>query len=191
MSDGPVVLIGDGGHAKLVIDVLERQGREVIATLAPDDVHRLSERPRSNVIAAISDNRTRAALVAQATQRWADLRWTTAVHPSAIVAADVAIGEGAVILAGAIINPSSSIGRHAILNTGTTLDHDATIGPFAQLGTGCVCSGDVTVGDRAFVGVGTRVLAGVTIGEDAVIGAGAVTASDVPAGKTIRVSPST
>lgn len=101
-------------------------------------------------------------------------------HPAATVAEGVSIGEGAQIMAGAILQPGVCLGQNVLINTGAIVDHDTRIGNHVHIATGAVLSGTVSVGDRTHIGAGATVIQGIVIGTGAVIGAGAVVVSDVP-----------
>ena len=103
------------------------------------------------------------------------------VHPAAWVDLSVELGPGAVVFAGAVIQPRTVVGAHAIVNTAASIDHDCRIGRFAHLAPGVHLAGTVTVGDGAFLGIGTVAIPGVTIGEWTQVGAGAAVVRDLPA----------
>jgi acetyltransferase-like isoleucine patch superfamily enzyme len=80
------------------------------------------------------------------------------VHPRAIVEADVFIGRGAQILAGAIVNAGAVIGDAAVINTGAIIEHDAVIGAGAHIAPGAIVLGHARIGDAAFVGSGSVIV---------------------------------
>lgn len=104
----------------------------------------------------------------------------TAVHPSAIVARDVLIGEGTVIAAGAVINPGVRIGTNVIINTTASIDHESIIKDGAHACPGVHLAGRVTVGEATWIGIGSTVIDGVRIGAGSFIGAGSVVVRDIP-----------
>ncbi len=190
-----IVVIGAGGHAKVVIATLRAAGVE-IGGIVDDDprlhgrqlcgipisgaVSELENMPGQRAILAIGDNGVRQSLA-----RKLDLEWETVVHPRAYVDPMATIGPGTVVCAGAVVQAEAQIGPHAIINTGATVDHDSIIGAFAHVAPGVNLGGSVTVGDGAFLGIGSRVIPGVRIGERAIVGAGAVVLRDVPADTTV------
>lgn len=111
----------------------------------------------------------------------AGLRVVRLVHPRAIVARDVALGEGVMVMAGAILNPAAVLEDGVIVNTGAIVEHDCHIGAFAHICPGACLGGNVTIGEEAFVGLGARVIQGINVGARAIVGAGAVVIRDVPA----------
>ncbi|MEW6530653.1 MAG: acetyltransferase [Thermodesulfobacteriota bacterium] len=192
-----IFLFGAGGHAKVVISVIEEEGLYEPALLADDDPRLNSRRVHgypvvsgreellraarsqgiTKGIVAIGDNRHRP-LVA----RWLreqGFQLVRAVHPTAYVARRVAIGDGSVIMAGVVINPDTSIGACAIINTSATVDHDCTVADGVHIAPGCRICGGVTIGQGAFIGAGATVVPGRAIGRNAVVGAGSVVIKDI------------
>ena len=143
-----------------------------------DELPRLRQRGLSRIIIAVGDCPTRLELADRAAGE--GFTFITAIHPSAVVAGDVAIGEGTVVAAGAVINPGSVIGRHCIINTRSSVDHDGRIGDGVHIAPAAALAGNVTVGRASWVGIGSCVIQKITIGEGTMIGAGAVVIRDIP-----------
>jgi sugar O-acyltransferase (sialic acid O-acetyltransferase NeuD family) len=186
-----IVIIGSSGHAKVVIDLVEKEGKCRIAGLLDqsreidaetlgyrvlgkeEDLRRLlAGHALAGAIVAIGDNFVRSQVAARVRQACPGLAFVTAVHPGAHVARGVAIGEGTVLMAGATVNPCCSIGSHCILNTNSSLDHDSVMGDFSSLAPRAAAGGDVSIGAFTAIGIGATVIHGVRIGEHTVIGAG-------------------
>jgi UDP-N-acetylbacillosamine N-acetyltransferase len=106
----------------------------------------------------------------------------TAIHPKAIVAADVSIGAGTVVAAGAVINPGCKIGENVIVNTSASIDHECVIADGAHVGPGARLAGRVVVERAAWIGIGAIVIERVRIGANSLIGAGGVVLNDIPDG---------
>lgn len=205
MAKVKVFVFGASGHAKVVIDSIARGGDYEVAFLADDDAakagqlffgHRI-QGGREALIArrtdidsgmvAIGDNAARAAVAAWLEQ--AGFRFVRAVHPNAVVAGSVSVGEGALIAAGAVLQPETRIGAHAIVNTGASVDHDCDVGRFAHIAPGCRLCGGARIGERALIGAGSVVIPGVRIGAGATIGAGSVVTQDIADGARAAGSP--
>lgn len=145
---GRFVVVGAGGHAKVVIATLEAANGQVVRVL-DDDASRhgtlvLGHRVEgpvvddlipgdAQVLVAIGSNRARAAVVA----RLRHATFGTAVHPSAVVHASVAVEAGSVVFAAAVLQPGARVGRHVIVNTAASVDHDCVLGDFVHVGPGC------------------------------------------------------
>lgn len=130
------------------------------------------------IVIAIGEARLRRQLALLVLDRGG--RLARAIHPNAVIASDVFIGEGTVIMAGVVINTGSRIGRFAIVNTGATVDHDNIIEDGVHISPGCHLAGNVICRADAFIGTGASVIPRTEIGARAVIGAGAAVISDVP-----------
>jgi sugar O-acyltransferase (sialic acid O-acetyltransferase NeuD family) len=182
---------GAGGHAHVVIDVLRSQGIRVkeifddnpenrhpghrdvkpgIRLAGPENFGRL-EHP---TILCVGRNAERAELV-----EMLETKYGIARHPSAIVASSATIGEGTVILHGAIIQPNTIIGRHVLINTAASIDHDNRIGDFAHISPHATLCGHVEVGEGTHIGAGAVVIPKVKIGKWTTVGAGAVVLHDI------------
>lgn len=188
--DKGVIVLGAGGHAKVVVSTLLAAGYEIsgIYDDAPEllgkniqgievrgSISGLPTHSTTRAIVAIGDSLTRQAIVEQFS-----FTWITLVHPTAYVDAAASIGAGSVIMAGAIIQPDSHIGRHAIVNTAASIDHDCLVGDFVHIGPGCHLAGAIHIGQRTLLGTGSIVVPRIQIGADVVVGAGTVIIKDVP-----------
>lgn len=186
METNVVIILGGGGHARVVADCLLAQGTLVkgFCALENTPVHSLPylgpyRKELLNyekLIIAIGDNTTRRSLAREEPQN----RFANAMHPSSIVSSHALIGRGSMILHNCIVQANARIGDHVILNTASQVDHDCVIDDFVHIGPGTVLCGNVSVREGAFLGAGTTVLPGVTIGQWATVGAGSVVLHDVP-----------
>lgn len=192
-----VLIIGAGGHAQVVADILLRM-HEAGADLTPigfldDNPHLFGEWrlglpvlgplaaidaiDHDAVVIGIGDNRTRRAIHERLAA--CDEQFIVACHPSAIVARDAVIGAGTVIAARAVVNAGAHIGVNAILNSGCIVEHHNRIGAHAHIAPGATLGGAVAVGEGALVGIGATVLPQCTVGAWSVVGGGAVVTSAV------------
>ena len=195
MRDGPVAVVGGGGHGKVVVATLLAAGYEV-AGILDDDLAKQGTRvlgvPVLGPIALFPGLGLKTAVLGiganRARQRVAatiGAEWLALVHPAAWIDPSVEIGPGSVVFAGAVIQADAVIGRHAIINTGATVDHDCVVGDFAHVAPGVNLSGGVRVEEGAFLGIGSAAVPLATIGAWATVGAGAVVLGDVAAGTTV------
>jgi UDP-perosamine 4-acetyltransferase len=196
-----VLLIGGGGHARVVLDGLLAMGRfclGVTAREAPDladlsyigDDEAAFHRFPKGVEAALgvggtprqgaSGTALRRRVYDQYVER--GFHFPPVIGRGVIMAPDVVLEDGAQIIAGAILQPNVRVAANAIVNTGARVDHDTVVGRHAMVAPGAVLCGGVEIGVGAYVGAGATVLQGIRIGADAVVAAGAVATADVPDG---------
>lgn len=198
-----VIIVGAGGHGKVVCDALleaqlgepvgfvdddpAKEGTSVLGFSVLGDFGRLPA-PSTVVLAmGIGDNPMRRRLFVRA--RGLGYSFVTVVHPSVVMGRDCVVGIGSVVFARVTINAGTRVGENAILNTACMVDHDCEIGAHAHVAPGAVLTGDVGVGEQAFVGAGAVVIPGCRIGDRTVVGAGAVVTADLPADCTARGIP--
>lgn len=187
-----VVIFGTGGHAKVIYDILSIQKvYRVVSFISLNEVinqfksiPHISQRDfeRSGFeagIVAVGDNFARNQVVNFIKSVKPNFEFITAVHHSSTIAADVTIGSGTVVMAGAVINSDSKIGSHVIINTASTVDHDCDIGQFSSIAPGCTLGGNVSVSEFTAVSLGSKIIHGIQIGSHTVIGAGSVVVNDI------------
>lgn len=203
-----LVILGAGGHARALVDLIRvsRPDLRLVAALddsddAPPDVlgvpvlgtsARLSALRAQGItqaalgVGSIAHNAARAALFA----RLSDLGFTlpSLVHARASVEPSATLGHGAQIFAGAIVGANVSVFDNAIVNCGAILSHDCIVGPHAHVTSGAILAGGVSVGASAVVGMGATVYLGVRIGSGARIANGCHIAQDVPDDAIVRRS---
>jgi len=198
-----VIIIGAGGHARVIADALVSRNEfgdnnEVVGFLDDDEnlhdreqlgvriIGRISELKKFEhdaVVIGIGDNIVRWKLFLDLKKCGEKI--ITVIHPRAIIAPNVVVGDGTVIFAGVVINSGAHIGSNVILNTACTVGHDLIVSSHAQIGPGVNLGGGVTVGEGAFVGIGSAVIQYKTIGNWAVVGAGAAVIHDVAPYETV------
>lgn len=199
----PVIILGAGGHAKVLIDALLASSA-VIAGIVDSDLT-LTGNTVLGVPVLGGDDVVGAFLPAeirlvnglgsvglpvkrrQLFERFKDRGYTfaTVLHPSAVVASDVLLGEGAQVMAGAVIQPGCRIGINSIVNTRASVDHDGMIGDHVHIAPGVTLSGGVKIGAGSHLGTGTVVIQGIAIGEMSLVGAGSLVLKDVAPGVTV------
>lgn len=208
MSAGrPIVVLGAGGHAKVVIAALQAAGVEIVGAADRDPaVHDKTilgvkvlggdetvmkrgkeEIALANGVGSTQPSPERREIFERFKQ--AGYAFRAVVHPNAVVGPQVEIGEGAQIMAGAVVQPGCRIGDDAIVNTRASVDHDCVIGAHAHVAPGAVLGGGVRVGDGAHIGAGSTVIQNVSIGAGAMVAAGAVVVADVTADARVAGVP--
>ncbi len=195
MTAEPFIILGAGGHAAVVADLLLAGGHAVLGCAAPagqatpfglpllgDDAWLAAQPPSTarlaNGIGSIGDARVRAKVY----DLYVGLgfRFPPLVHPAAIVSGHATLAQGAQVMAGAVVQANTLVGENVIVNTAAVVEHDGRIGRHVHVAPRAVICGDVTVGDFAHVGAGATVLQGLEIGEYAMIAAGAVVVRNTP-----------
>jgi acetyltransferase EpsM len=185
-----LMVIGAGGHAKVVVATAVAAGWEIAAILDDDRARwggqlighvisgpcerGLADRGTKCVI-AVGDNAVRRRLAMAARCQFARL-----VHPEAVVHASVHIGPGTVVFAGAVVQPDCVLGAHVIVNTSASVDHDCVLGDAVHVAPGARLAGAVQVGDEALIGIGAVVIPSIRVGTASVVGAGAAVVRNVP-----------
>jgi len=197
ISDKPLLVIGGGGHAKVLLDTIKLIGSNILgiidSAIEPNnmkhDLHVLGDDKK------VYDYNSQEILLVNGlgalpgkTVRWQlaekfrkdGYRYATIIHPSAIIGSGIKMDEGVQIMAGCVIQPDVKIGRDTIVNTGTTIDHDCVIGPSCHLAPGVTLSGSVTVGGYVHIGTGANVIQQINIADESVIPAGSTVVRDLP-----------
>lgn len=190
-----IYLYGAGGHAKVIADILERNGMAIGGFFDDDTSKELwhykgFKFPGSfnfsadKIIIAIGNNITRKMIAEKI-----NAAYFTAVHPTAVISPHVKIGAGTVVMASAVINADSVIGRHCIINSAASIDHDCTIGDFVHIAPNVTLCGGVTVAEATQIGAGSVIIPGIEIGAHSIIGAGAVIIRDIPDNVVVAGNP--
>ncbi len=203
-----IVIVGAGGHAKVLIDALEKAsvrilgladadssqwgkallglsihgGDDWVLKQAADAIHLV------NAVGSVDRESLERRRAVFEKFRGQGYRFAQVVHPAAIVSPRAVLGEGAQVMAGAVVQADARIGANALVNTRASVDHDCDIGEHVHIAPGAILSGAVKVGSSVHIGTGAVVKQGVRIGEGALIGAGAVVLRDVPPRATIASS---
>jgi len=192
-----VYLIGAGGHAKVIIEILEKQGLYIgglqdanpaVKSLLGHDVHQVLpdffDSNDDEVVIAIGNNTIRKKLTASFAHKFISV-----IHPSANISKRAIIGKGTVIMAGVTINTDAEIGKHVIINSNASIDHECVLEDYVHVSLNAALGGNVRVGEGTHIGIGACVVQGIKIGSWCTIGAGAVIINDVPDGATVVGNP--
>ena len=194
MHNDSIVIFGAGGHAKVVVDVIECQAKYKISAVYDSDINktilldypiyheisRIKDLRVNKGIVAIGNNHIRKLLVKEIVDCIPDFQFITAIHPSVTLARGVHIDAGTVVMPGVCINTDTIIGKHCIINTGVYLDHENILSDYVNISPGSVTGGNVVVRDLAFVGLGSKIIQKVFIGSNSFIGAGSLVIRDIP-----------
>jgi len=194
-APGAHVVVGAGGHAKVVIAALRAMGLRIDAVLDDNParwgetfhgvpivggIGELAGWPRVRAVITLGHNGRRRA-VAEAHPA---VDWLTVVHPSALVHESASLGPGAMVMWRAVVEPDVVIGAHTIVNTGAAVCHDARVGAYAHVSVTSTLAGGATLGEGVFLGMNACVIGTARVGDWATVGAGAAVVRDIPAGAT-------
>jgi|SRR5712671_1480553 len=196
MTDSFTVVFGASGHGKVVCDILrvlkisvagfidsnpKFAGCQVMSLPVLGDESWLAEKSKATTVKlalGIGNPQNRKAVAEKCRRLGVEV--ISATHPHAVIAASARLGQGTMVMAGAIINPDAEIGRGVIINTGAIIEHDVVIGDYAHISPGAVTGGAARIGSLTHLGLGAIVLPRVVVGDGAIIGAGSVVLHDLP-----------
>lgn len=203
----PVIVLAAGGHAKVLVDALLASSAQIAGIVDPDPKlagakllgvpvlggeEVVEEFPAAEVelvngLGSVDLSGRRQKLF----ERFKAMgyNFATVVHPGALVACDAELGEGAQVMAGAVIQPGCRIGDNVIINTRASVDHDCVIGAHSHIAPGVTLSGSVLVGASCHLGTAAAAIQGVRIGSRSLVAAGAVVISDLAEGSVVRGVP--
>lgn len=176
-----VVILGAGGHAHVISDIIKAEGNKVVAFLDDDLNQADCSGPISDFcnykncefVIGIGNADTREKLSSL------NLKWHTAIHPSAIISDSASIGEGTVVMPNAVINARSKIGKHCVINTASVIEHDNEIGDFSHVSVSTTLGGTVSIGKKCWIGIGSTIKNNVSICDEVLIGAGSVVVNNI------------
>ena len=180
-----LIIIGASGHGKVVADIAALNGYKDIVFLDDDEdvkecagwavVGKGVEAPEGEIFVAVGNPDTRKRLM----ELYSDRIQPVLIHPKAVVAENVKIGYGSVVMAGAVINPGVKVGRGVIVNTSSSIDHDCSVGDYSHISVGAHLCGTVKVDANVWISAGATVINNVNICGGSTIGAGAVVIKDI------------
>ena len=183
-----VVIIGAGGHGRVVADIAKACGDTVIGFL--DDSNTANNKVNiigtsadavkycdgeTELFVAIGNCKVREKIM----NSLSGAKWYTAIHPSAVISPSAVIGEGTCVMPNAVVNNSAVIGKGVIINTCASVDHDDIIGDYVHIACGAHLAGTVTVGKCTWIGIGSIVSNNISVCENNMIGAGTVVVKDI------------
>lgn len=198
-----IILIGDSGHARVIADNVVSSGNRVVArldhkytelfvrngcTFGPvSEVHQLIEKEGAKVIVAIGANAVRRKIVESLTLDAE--QYATAIHRDASISPSAVIGNGTVIMPGAIVNAEAVIGKHVIVNSRAVVEHDCVIGNYVHIASGAAAAGLVKLGEGALVETGGSISPVKELGQWSVVRAGSAVMEDVAEFETVMGVP--
>jgi sugar O-acyltransferase (sialic acid O-acetyltransferase NeuD family) len=193
-----ILIYGASGHAKMIVDIVLKNniynvvgfvdsykpinqdiyGYKIIGNL--DDLPNLIKQHHiQGIVIGIGDNSTRQNAYQRISKIAPALEFVTIVHPTAVLANDIIIPKGTVIMPNVVINANAKIGEFCILNTKSSLGHDSTMADFSSLASGAIISGNVKIGFCSAICLSASIIQNVTIGDHTVIGAASLVLNSV------------
>lgn len=188
------VIIGAGGHSKVIIDILQHdESIEIVGCtdysdkkevmgfpiLGDDSIlPSLFEGGIRHAFVAIGDNKRRFNIATQVQHLGFTL--INAISPSAYISSSAQLGRGIAIMPNAVLNAEAQIHNYSIINTGASIDHESIIEQACHVAPGVTLSGNVHVKEGSFLGTGSNVIDGITIGAWSILGAGSVAIRNIP-----------
>lgn len=199
-----IIIIGAGGHAKVIIDIIlqrkkflndnlvikgilddtfkENEEKKMFGIPIIGKINKILELPSDiYYIIAIGNNGIRKKIA----QNYKKINYITLIHPKSIIGENVNIGAGSVLMASSTVNSYTKIGKHCIINTGSIIEHDNVIKDYVHISPGAILCGGVIVEEETWIGAGSTIIQGLKIGKKVIIGAGAVTIKNVENFSTI------
>jgi len=193
-----IVVVGGGGHAKVVVGVLKKLHFEIVGYTDPQDRGTILGMPylgNDDILAEFASRRSDCGAVLglgkidasptrrrlQAEVEALGFEFPVIVSPHAVVNEEVALGPGTVVFDGAVINSGATTGRSCIINTNSTVEHDCRLGENVHIASGSIVSGGVSIGADCMIGAGSTIVQDVTMCPDCLIGAGSTVIRDIAA----------
>ena len=193
-----IIIIGSGGHAQVVIDIIQEMGGFEIYGITSNSLTKgdffcgypvlgndsvLNDLNSKDYLVAIgiggfTNNLLRKKIYLNIKELGYD--FINVIHPSAIISKTAKLGEAVVIFAGVIVNPGSYIGNNSILATGCSVDHNTIINDHVLISAGAVIGASIEIEEGSLIALGGKIVSGIKIGKECLIAAGAVVVNDLP-----------
>jgi len=195
-----IIIIGSGGHAKVVADIILTREKELnedlkiigflddnFKNLRYDNIFNIPILGDLNNIDNFSKNEDYFFIIAigsnevrkKISEKYKELNYYTAIHPRSVISREVIIGSGTVVMANVVINPNSTIGKHCILNTSSVIEHDNELGDYVHISPNTTLCGGVNIEDNSWVGAGSVVRQQIHIGKNVLVGANSVVVKNI------------
>jgi UDP-perosamine 4-acetyltransferase len=202
MEKQEIIIVGSGGHAKVVIDIIEQEGvYKIYGILTNDLITSLCgypvlgnddylDQPQLNQkykiaigIGGFKDNLLRKTIFNKLVQKNFDI--VNCIHPSAIISSSVKLGSGIVIFAGVILNPEVVVHDNCIIATGSTIDHETIIKSHCLISAGVSIGANTCIDEESLCALGSKVISQVNVGRNVLVAAGAVVTNNILDGEIV------
>ncbi|MDD9174931.1 acetyltransferase [Aliivibrio sp. S2TY2] len=193
----PLIVIGGGGHASVLVDILRQQQREILAIVSPEDISLrrvfsgLTHLKNDDDVLGFSPDSVhlvngvgmlpKSGLKRKLNEYFLSLGYTfeTVISDSAQISSFAEIEQGAQIFSGAIIQAGVTIGAHSIINSGTIIEHDSVIGQYNHIAPRAILCGQVSTYDNVYIGASATVIQNMTLEQGSIVGAGAIVTKNI------------
>ncbi|MCD8914594.1 acetyltransferase [Staphylococcus simulans] len=187
-----IFIIGNGGHAKVVKDVINASSKYQIAGhlddaikekhmvdgLIYDSLSNIDEYRNDFLFhIGIGNNLVREKIFEELDIKIE--KFPVLIHPSAVIGSSAQIGLGSVVMPNAVINAEAEIGNHVIVNTASVIEHDNKISDYTHVSPNATLTGNVTLGKYSQVGAGATIIPNKRVGKNVIVGAGATVISNI------------
>jgi sugar O-acyltransferase (sialic acid O-acetyltransferase NeuD family) len=207
MMQKPIIVLGAGGHTKVLIDALHQQSANLLGITDADpslygksimgipiigDDHSVLKYGVNDIVLVNGlgmVNRSGIRMQIYEIFKECGYSFVNVIHPSAVISPETQLAEGVHIMAGAIIQTSVTIGVNTIVNTRCSVDHECIVGNHVHIAPGATISGGVRIEDRVLIGAGATIIQGIHVGANSIVGAGAVVTEDIMDGVTVTGIP--
>lgn len=199
----PVIIIGGGGHARVLLDALRLNDISILGFTDPNtasssfsvlgvpflggDTSILQFNPMEvelvNAVGSVGSTELRKQIYLKFRSK--GYSFATVIHPSAIISQDTSLSDGVQVMAGAIIQAGCRVGSNTIINTRASVDHDCILSDHVHVAPGAILSGNVQLCKGVHVGCGATIIQQICVNENSIVGAGAVVLRDVDANRTV------
>lgn len=202
-----IIMLGGGGHAKVLIELIRLAGEYEIAGIldrleAGSVISGISVLGNDEMLAEIFAEKITNACIGVGSVKDTRIRRSlfekvkesgffvpSLIHPGAVVSKSAELSEGVQIMAKAVIQAGSIIGENTIINTGAIIEHDGLVGRHVHVCPGAVIAGVCKIGDNSLIGAGATVINGTSIGKNVTVGAGSVVVNDIADGAAVKGVP--
>ena len=195
-------IIGTGGHAKSLYDIVKKKtkiyffdkskkifhvGNKKYTVISDIEIIKSKKKKISKFIVAIGDNNLRRKYFRMLKKK--QIKLAKLVHPQSYCGFGVKIGEGTVLMHGALINTDTEIGDNCIINSNSSIDHDCIIKNHSHICPGVTIAGNVVIGKNCWIGLGAKIIQNCVIGDNVFVAAGAVVTKNIKSNSFVKGIP--
>lgn len=190
------IILGSGGHASVLIDLIEGLNLKVkgvlikdykfkkflgYSVLGDDQLIKTFDSKNTCFVNGIGLINNSLLTRTKIFKYLMDLNLKVPVlkHKNSIVSSRSNLKEGCQILAGANIGVNVTIGENTIINSNVTIEHDSVIAANCHIAPGGTICGNVKIGEGSFIGAGTTIINNISIAKNCFIGAGSLVLKDI------------